>query len=864
MANEVFDPDVFPIVVRGAREHNLKNISLEIPAQKLVVITGPSGSGKSSLAFDTIFAEGQRRYMESLSAYARQFLEQLAKPNVDFIDGLSPSVAIEQKTIGSHPRSTVGTITSIYDYLRLLYSRRGEVRDPETGSLLKAHTTDDILEFLAATPAGEKVQLFASVVRGRKGEFLREFEQWRRAGFSKVRVDGKMHDLHDPILLSRHQHHDIDILLDVVVAGKTDFDSRTREAMGMADKFSEGWLKVTYVKSGEDRLFSRKVASPTSGQSFPDLEPRLFSFNSPYGMCPKCSGVGFVEGGPAKATSRASEKEDAEDDEIDDWESLVVCPKCQGARLRPEALCVYFEGQNIFDLSNKSCSELLEFFANLPVEKRKHPVTERVLDEIEARLKFLDNVGVAYLQLGRRAATLSGGEAQRIRLATQLGSQLSGVMYVLDEPSIGLHPRDQKKLLNSLKSLRDFGNSVLVVEHDEETMLEADWIIDIGPGAGKLGGEVIAQGTPASILKDTKSTTARYLNGLDAVSIQRARRPGSGKAIEITGCTGHNLKNVSLSLPLGKLIVFTGVSGSGKSSLVRDTLEAALLKKLYRSQKDPLPYQSVEGIDLIDKVVHVDQRAIGRSPRSNPATYTGIFSPLRATYAQTPDAQIRGYTPGTFSFNIKGGRCDACEGAGRIKVEMHFLADVYVPCETCYGSRYRREILEVRFKGKSIAEALQMTVDEACKHFENQPMLEPKLRTLQEVGLGYIHLGQAATTLSGGEAQRIKLARELSKRSTGKTLYFLDEPTTGLHFDDVKKLLELLQRLTDGGNTVVIIEHHLDVIAAADWIVDLGPGPGNEGGRIIFEGTPEQMAKKPGESFTGQFMQEHFKKRLWS
>ena len=857
--------EVDPIVIRGAREHNLKNISLEIPSQKLVVITGPSGSGKSSLAFDTLYAEGQRRYMESLSAYARQFLDQLSKPDVDFIDGLSPAVAIEQKTISSHIRSTVGTVTNIYDFLRLLFARVGVIRDPETGSMLRTRTNEDIIGFISTMKTKEKIQLLASVVRGKKGEYLREFEGWRRAGFSKIRIDKKMHDLHDPILLNRHQHHDIEILLDVIVPGRADCVQRIQEALNLCDKVSGGWLKVIPIETGEEILLSKKAASSASGKSFPELEPRLFSFNSPYGMCQSCKGVGFVVAAVKEAPSR-SRLADPEDDEgePDSLEHLTKCPACQGSRLRPESLCVFFAGKTITELSSLSCKQLMEFFASLPADLAAHPVTVRLNAEISARLSFLEEVGVGYLSLGRHAGTLSGGEAQRIRLATQLGTNLSGVLYVLDEPSIGLHPKDQDRLLKSLKSLRDLGNSVLVVEHDEETMLQADYIVDIGPGAGVHGGEVIAAGTPQEFLKSTTSQTAQYLRGDISPSKQRARRPGNGHHLSILNCTGHNLKGVDLNLPLGKMVVFTGVSGSGKSSLVRDTLEAALAKALYSSSKDALPYSSLKGLEHIDKVVRVDQRAIGRSPRSNPATYTGLFAPLRIVYSQIPEAQIRGYTPGTFSFNVKGGRCDACEGAGRIKVEMHFLADVFVPCETCLGSRYRREILDIRFKGKSISEILDMPVEQALTLLANQPTVEPKLRTLVDVGLGYIRLGQSATTISGGEAQRIKLAKELSKRSTGKTLYFLDEPTTGLHFEDVRKLLELLQKLCDTGNTIVLIEHNLDVICAADWVVDIGPGPGEQGGKIIFEGTPEALARDKTGSPTASYTKEHFSRRKWS
>jgi len=855
-----------PIVIRGAREHNLKNVSIDIPSQKLVVITGPSGSGKSSLAFDTMFAEGQRRYMESLSAYARQFLEQLSKPDVDFIDGLSPSVAIEQKTISSHPRSTVGTVTNIYDFLRLLYARIGVIRNPETGETLSAHTEDDVVEHIIGLGKDEKVQLFAAVVRGKKGEFLREFEQWRRAGFSKVRIDGEMRSLHDPILIARYSLHDIDLLLDVVQVSKPDSKQRIKEALALADKLAEGWIRVNVLSSKETKLFSRKVSSPTSMGSFPDLEPRLFSFNSPYGMCPQCKGVGSI---PKKVvseqkTKKNSDKSDDDDDlELIEEEELKVCPACNGARLRPEALCVFFNEKSIYNLTEMSFVELLDFIQTLPKDLAQHPVAKRLLDEVGTRLRFLENVGVGYLSLGRRAATLSGGEAQRIRLATQLGSQLTGVLYVLDEPSIGLHPKDQQKLLSSLKNLRDLGNSVVVVEHDEETMLEADYLIDIGPGAGIHGGEIVAHGTPAELIKNESSITAQYLNGKKFISNQRDRRPGNGSMLSLRGCRGHNLKNIDIDLPLGKLVVFTGVSGSGKSSLVRDTLEAALAKKLYRSSTEPLPFDSVSGIEHVDKVVHVDQRPIGRSPRSNPATYTGLFSSLRNVYSQTADAQIRGYTPGTFSFNVKGGRCDHCEGAGRIKVEMHFLSDVFVPCEVCHGSRYRREVLEVRFKSRSIAEALSASVEDAYELFANQPLVENKLKTLLDVGLGYIKLGQAATTLSGGEAQRIKLAKELSKRSTGKTIYFLDEPTTGLHFEDVKKLLELLQRLCDLGNTVVVIEHHMDMICAADWIIELGPAGGAGGGEIVYQGTPESFVSKTKQTATGSYIRDFFERRKW-
>jgi len=854
-----------PIVIRGAREHNLKNINVDIPTQKLVVITGPSGSGKSSLAFDTLFAEGQRRYMESLSAYARQFMEQLAKPDVDWIDGLSPAISIEQKTISSHPRSTVGTVTSIYDFVRLLYARVGQVRDPDSGESLRALDEDEIVrKVLKLAKIDERLHLYASVVRGKKGEYLREFEQWRRMGYSKVRIDKKLHDLFDPILINRNSHHDIEIQLDAIQIGKKDAEQRILDALKICDKVSEGWLKVVHKDTGEEHLFGKKIALPSSGRSFPDLEPRLFSFNSPYGMCKNCKGLGLVEGAkPLAPKSRKAHSADEEDtDEAGDEEIFVECPACKGARLNPDALSVDFGGRTIHDFCSESSAELLAW-----LEQHKttidNPVALRLVDEISERLRFLDNVGVGYLSLNRRSSTLSGGEAQRIRLATQLGTQLSGVLYVLDEPSIGLHPKDHQKLLTSLKGLRDLGNSVIVVEHDEETMLAADHLIEVGPGAGIHGGNIIAQGTPEKLIKGNLCASAEYLSGKRLVSEKRARRTGSGNCLSVTKATGHNLKNVDLKLPLGKLVLFTGVSGSGKSSLVRHTLETAIAKKFYRSLAEPLPHGKIEGLEHIDKLVRVDQKPIGRSPRSNPATYTGLFSPIRSIFAQSPDAQIRGYTPGTFSFNVKGGRCDNCEGGGRIKVEMHFLPDVYVPCEVCNGARYRREVLEVRFKGKSISDVLEMSIEEALALFENQYLVEPKLRTLTDVGLGYLKLGQAATTLSGGEAQRIKLAKELSKKSTGKTLYLLDEPTTGLHFEDIKKLLDICHRLCDLGNSVVIIEHNLDVIAAADWIIELGPEAGKNGGYVTFEGTPEQLIKSPKVSNTGPFLRDFFGRRGW-
>ena len=857
----MIDNENDPIKVRGAKEHNLKNVSIDIPTQKLVVITGPSGSGKSSLAFDTIFAEGQRRYMESLSAYARQFLDQLSRPNVDMVDGLSPAVAIEQKTISSHPRSTVGTVTGVYDFLRLLYARVGEVKDPDTGETLTAHDDQSIFDYLKTLPAGDKVQLYGSVVRGKKGEFLREFEQWRRAGFTKVLIDKEMRSLHDPILLSRYALHDIDLLIDTVVAGAEDLEKRMPEAFRHIDKLADGWLRCVHIKTQEEKFFSRKIASSTSDKTFPELEPRLFSFNSPYGMCEKCRGVGFLEVAHKK-TSRIQKGKGRDDIEFldDEEENFITCTTCNGSRLREEAAWVLFCGMPIYELSGLTANDLSLLFKQ-KLKTDDNPVTKRILEEVLTRLHFLDNVGVGYLSLDRRTSTISGGEAQRIRLATQLGSQLSGVLYVLDEPSIGLHPRDNGKLLGSLKRLRDLGNTVLVVEHDEETMLASDYLIDIGPGAGIHGGEVITKGIPSEFIKDKDSKTAAYLRGEKLVTEDRECRTGNGNFIEISGCRGNNLKNVSLRVPLGTFCVFTGVSGSGKSSLVRDTLEAAIVQKFYRSVRDPLPFDKLSGLQSIDKIVHVNQKPIGRLPRSNPSTYTGLFSLLRDVFADTPDSKIRGYKAGTFSFNVKGGRCDGCEGAGKKKLEMHFLPDVFVDCEVCNGTRYRREVLEVRYLGKSIADVLSMSVEEAYEHFKKNPKIEAKLSTLLNVGLGYIKLGQPSHTLSGGEAQRIKLAKELSKRSTGKTLYVLDEPTTGLHFEDIKKLLHVVQTLTDAGNTVLVIEHNLDVMAAADHLVDMGPEAGEGGGEVVFEGTPKQMAKSTLTAPTAVAIREYFKRR---
>ncbi len=843
------------IIIRGAREHNLKNISLELPHGKIICITGPSGSGKSSLAFDTLFAEGQRRFLESLSPYARQFLDQLSRPDVDLIDGLAPCISIDQKTISAHPRSTVGTVTGVYDFLRLLFARVGEVKDPDTGETLKPHTDDDIFDHINSHSAGMKLQIYASVVRGRKGEFLREFEGWRRTGFSKVRVDGEMKDLFDPILLSKYQSHDIDLLVDTVVVGAPECKDRLTAAFKHVDRIAEGWLKVLSLPEKVERLFSRKIASSSSDKTFPDLEPRLFSFNSPYGMCEKCRGVGLIIEDKKKII------QDDEAEEVNEEEVSKVCPSCKGTRLRQEALWVLFKGKTIAEWAAMPTADLKVELKKV-YEAEKGLVSRRILEEIMPRLEFMKNVGVSYLALDRRVSTISGGEAQRLRLATQLGSELSGVLYILDEPSIGLHPADHERLLKSLRGLRDMGNTVVIVEHDEETMLSSDLLVDIGPGAGRFGGELKWIGEPKN-LKASSSLTAAYLLGKELVFEKRAPRTATKKLLKITDCTGHNLKNVSCEIPLGLFVVFSGVSGSGKSSLARDTLEVALSTELNRAYiKQPLPFKKMEGADQLHKSIRVDQRPIGRTPRSNPATYTGIFSHLRTLYSQLPDSQIRGYAPGTFSFNTKGGRCETCEGAGQKKIEMHFLPDVFVECETCGGARYRREVLEILFKGKNISEVLKMSIEDAYEHFKNQYVIEPKLKTLLDVGLGYLSLGQSSTTLSGGEAQRIKLAKELSKRSTGKTIYFLDEPTTGLHFQDVKKLLELLQRLVEEGNSVVVIEHNLDVIAAADWIVDMGPGAGHEGGGIVYQGPPMGLIKEK-KSATAKPLKTYFERRDW-
>ncbi|HXN63941.1 MAG TPA: excinuclease ABC subunit UvrA [Candidatus Acidoferrales bacterium] len=938
------------IIVRGARQHNLKNISLEIPRNSLTVITGLSGSGKSSLAFDTIYAEGQRRYVESLSAYARQFLDQMERPDVDNIEGLSPSIAIEQKTTTRSPRSTVGTITEIYDYLRVLYSSIGVPHCPNCGKPIRRQSTDQIVQMTLAgdfCKADDRVMVLAPVVRGRKGEYRKELEKFAREGFLRARIDGELRQLDEPVPLDRRKNHTIEVVVDRLLF-KPGIAQRLEQSINTALKLAQGLVTISVV-SGEERTYSEKLACPDCGISVPQLEPRSFSFNSPYGACPACNGLGskyemdpakvvvdwsrpLFEGGlgpgsgsafikrtielaayahgfdlskpfeafpqhvqnlilygnsaksgdgeasretGSKAERRAQRKsgllfkgilplleqnfEESSSDSYREWMtqymSAVPCSVCAERRLRPESLAVKIAGRSIADFVSLPIGDARpvvdEILAQLTPRQRE--IASRVLEEIAARLDFLQAVGLGYLSLGRSAATLSGGEAQRIRLATQIGSRLRGVLYVLDEPSIGLHARDNDQLIGALERLRNLGNTVLVVEHDEETIRRADYVVDLGPGAGNAGGHLVASGSPTQIADSAASLTGQYLSGALRIQVPEKRRSPNGKAIQISGAQANNLKNLDLSIPLGLLIVVTGVSGSGKSTLVNDILYKALAQKLYHSMERPGEHRAISGIEQIDKVIEIDQAPIGRTPRSNPATYTGVFAPIRDLYAMLPESRERGYKPGRFSFNVKGGRCEACQGGGLRRIEMNFLPDVYVTCEVCRGRRYNAETLAVRYKNRSISEVLDMPIEEALPLLENIPQIYQKLKTLVDVGLGYVQLGQSATTLSGGEAQRIKLARELSKRQTGRTLYILDEPTTGLHFDDVRKLLDVLNRLVDLGNTVLIIEHHLDVIKQADWIIDLGPTGGEGGGRIVAQGPPELVARNK-KSFTGQVL----------
>ena len=816
------------IVVRGARQHNLKNITVEIPRRRLTVITGLSGSGKSSLAFDTIYAEGQRRYVESLSAYARQFLDQMERPDVDSIEGLSPAISIEQKTTSRSPRSTVGTITEVYDYLRLLYSSIGVPHCHRCGRLIARQSLRQILERVQELPPGERIMVLAPVVRGRKGEFRQFLEDLAGQGFVRARIDGRLRLLDEEIHLERHKNHTIEVVVDRLLI-KPGIERRVESSIQVAMKLTRGIVLIAVV-NGQERLYSERLACVDCGISIPVVEPRTFSFNSRYGACQTCSGLGTrLELDP---TPRP-------------------CSACGGRRLRPESLAIKIARLSIADLTSLALGRTLQVITDLELTPRESRIAGRVVQEVIDRIEFLCAVGLEYLSLDRSAATLSGGEAQRIRLATQIGSRLRGVLYVLDEPSIGLHHRDNRRLLTMLQQLRDLGNTVLVVEHDEDTIRQADFVVDLGAGAGKAGGELIAKGTAAEISHNPRSLTGRYISGELAIPVPGHRRKGDGKAVIVRGARQNNLKGINVRFPLGLFTVISGVSGSGKSSLVNDILYRALARRLYGSVAEPGRHRSIAGAALIDKVIEIDQQPIGRSPRSNPATYTGLFTAIRALYASLPESRERGYKAGRFSFNVKGGRCEACRGDGLRRIEMSFLPDVYVQCDICRGRRYNRETLTVRYKGRSIADLLESSVDEALEILANVPSIRMKLQTLSEVGLGYVHLGQSATTLSGGEAQRIKLARELSRRATGRTLYILDEPTTGLHFEDVKRLLEVLHRLTDLGNTVIVIEHQIDVIKTADWVIDLGPEGGEQGGRIVAQGTPEEVAAVPG-SYTGQ------------
>jgi excinuclease ABC subunit A len=913
------------IIVRGAREHNLKNIDLEIPRDQLVVITGLSGSGKSSLAFDTIYAEGQRRYVESLSAYARQFLEQMEKPEVDSIEGLSPAISIEQKSTSRNPRSTVGTVTEIYDYLRVLFARVGVPHCPSCGRVITAQTVQQMVDRVVALPAGTRLLVLAPVVRGRKGEYRKLFFDLRRQGYSRVRVNGAVRELAEDIDLDKHRKHTIEVVVDRLVVRDT-LGARLADSLETALRLADGVVQVEAPEAGEALLFSERLACAECGISLPEVSPRMFSFNSPYGACETCAGLGtrweidperlvpnparslkdgalapwaardsvhfrqtlqvlarrhgfaldtpwaklkksvrdvVLHGdrdggfeGVVKLLERRYRDTDAEEArrEIEPFMAERPCPGCGGSRLRRESLGLRIGGRSIADVVRMTIKEAAGFFEALQLSERDMLIARRVLKEIRERLGFLRDVGLDYLTLDRPAGTLSGGEGQRIRLATQIGSSLVGVLYILDEPSIGLHQRDNRRLLDTLKRLRDLGNTVLVVEHDEETIRSADYVVDLGPGAGEQGGHVVAVGTPDEILANPASLTGRYLSGSLRIEVPERRRPGAGPALTIHNPREHNLKGMSVRIPLGTLTSVTGVSGSGKSTLVNDILHRGLAQMLHRAQQRPGAHDRIEGAQHLDKVIDIDQSPIGRTPRSNPATYTGIFTFIRMLFARTPDARMRGYQPGRFSFNVKGGRCEACQGDGLVKIEMHFLPDVYVTCDVCKGRRYNRETLEIRYKGRSIADVLDMTVREALEFFDAVPVVRSKLQTLHDVGLDYIRLGQSATTLSGGEAQRVKLATELSRRATGRTLYILDEPTTGLHFADIQKLLEVLNRLVDHGNTVVIIEHNLDVIKTADWIIDLGPEGGDEGGRVVATGTPEDVAGRADGSHTGQFL----------
>lgn len=938
------------IVIRGAREHNLKNLNLTIPRDKLIVFTGLSGSGKSSLAFDTIYAEGQRRYVESLSSYARQFLGQMEKPDVDTIEGLSPAISIDQKSTNNNPRSTVGTVTEIHDYLRLLYARIGIPHCPKCGRVIRRQTVDEVVEQVMTFGEGARVQIIAPAVRGRKGEHVKLLEQIQKDGYVRVKVDGEIYDIADVPKLDKKLKHTIDVIVDRIVV-RAGAESRLAGSLETAFAFGAGLAKVEH--NGEEQLFSENYACPDCGVSIEELTPRMFSFNNPYGACPTCSGLGalmkidpalivpneelslrqgainvtgwqssntasiagmylaalgdkygfdmdtpfnklseqarhailygtgnerihieyhreFGEGSydspfegviPNLERRYKETQSDYMKHEIEEYMANIPCPDCKGKRLKSESLAVTVGGMNIAQLSDMTVRHAREKLSALTLNKTEEMIAGRILKEIDSRLGFLISVGLDYLTLSRAAGTLSGGEAQRIRLATQIGSSLVGVLYILDEPSIGLHQRDNAKLIDTLKGMRDIGNTLIVVEHDEETMLNADYIVDIGPGPGEHGGEVVFAGTPEEIMTDEKSITGKYLSGREYIAVPARRREIGENWLQIRGARANNLKNVNVDIPLGVFTCVTGVSGSGKSSLVNEVLKKTLLRDLNRARTRPGEHDEILGIDKLDKIIDIDQSPIGRTPRSNPATYTGLFDLIRDVFAQTPDAKMRGYTNGRFSFNVKGGRCEACRGDGILKIEMHFLPDIYVPCEVCGGKRYNRETLEVKYKGKTIADVLDMTVEEALKFFAPLPKLARKLQTLYDVGLGYIRLGQSSTTLSGGEAQRVKLATELARRDTGRTLYVLDEPTTGLHTDDVKRLIAILQRLCDGGSTVVVIEHNLDVIKTADYIIDLGPEGGDMGGTIVCTGTPEQVAQNK-KSYTGIYLKPMLEKGI--
>ena len=839
---ECYNPPLMhnSIVIKGAREHNLKNIDVTIPRDRLVVITGLSGSGKSSLAFDTIYAEGQRRYVESLSAYARQFLEQMGKPDVDSIEGLSPAISIEQKSTSHNPRSTVGTVTEIYDYLRLLFARVGRPSCFQCGEEITAQTVQQMVDAIGLLPEGSKFQLLAPIVRGRKGEYRKELLDMRRAGYVRARVDGQLVDLGEDISLDKQKKHTIEIVVDrlVMKTGEA-LTRRLADSVETSLKLASGLVGVL-TDNGKVSLYSEKLACIRCGVSYPEITPRVFSFNSPHGACPACDGIGY-------AMTPGSQ-----DDE--DFTLLEPCEVCKGARLRPESLSVKVATQSIAEVTHLSVRAAADFFNSLKFTERELVIAHRILKEIRERLGFLVNVGLDYLTLDRAAATLSGGEGQRIRLATQIGSGLVGVLYILDEPSIGLHQRDNRRLLQTLLRLRDLGNTVVVVEHDAETMMAADHLLDMGPGAGTHGGQVIAQGTPIDVMGNPDSLTGQYLRGTQMVSLPHRERVAKG-LLSIVGAKKHNLKGVTAKIPLGLLTCVTGVSGSGKSTLVLEVLFHSLSQLLYQKKPKIDGCKELLGVEALDKVIDIDQAPIGRTPRSNPATYTGLFGFIRDLYSNLPESRVRGYKPGRYSFNVKGGRCEACQGDGLIKIEMHFLPDVYVTCEVCKGQRYNRETMEIHHKGKSIADVLNMTVDDAVEFFEHIPFIKRKLDTLHDVGLHYVKLGQSATTLSGGEAQRVKLSRELSKRPTGRTMYILDEPTTGLHFADVQRLLDVLDRLVEAGNTVVVIEHNLDVIKNADWIIDLGPEGGDRGGEIVAEGPPKEIAKSK-RSYTGQVLKE--------